>query len=101
MTPPDSTVYSSRKIKNFSKPTAKICESYGCNNKSMTSIVVDVGRLGNIDLNVCKRCIPKFSNSNKNNLVDELKQQVKLLEPAQRQTITAGEVYDSRNIRRG
>ena len=65
----DAVIHSFRKIKNFSKPKAAICESYGCNNKSTASIIVDVGRLGKIDLNICNNCIPKFTDStvNENN----------------------------------
>ena len=59
----DPVLFSTRLVKDFSKPTAEMCESYGCNNKSVTRILVGVGILGNIDLNVCKRCIPKFSDN--------------------------------------
>jgi hypothetical protein len=106
MTPLDSTVYSLKNVKNFSKPTAVICESYGCNNKSITRIAVSVGKLGEIDLNVCKSCIPKFSYSdNKNTAIincslDEYKEKVKLLPAARPEEVTVEKVYDYRNIRR-
>jgi len=50
-----------RTFKNVS-----ICEAYGCNNQATKQIVVSAGSLGNADLNLCKNCVAKFSDSNDN-----------------------------------
>jgi len=54
----DHTAFSSR---TFSNPN---CEAYGCNNEATNQITVSVGSYGVIDLNLCKICVPQFSDSN-------------------------------------
>jgi hypothetical protein len=61
----DSTLFSTRLTKNFSKASTVKCEASGCDRKSFAKIAVAVGTLGTIDLNMCKSCIPKF-NDDKN-----------------------------------
>jgi hypothetical protein len=61
MQSPDA-VLSSRPDKNFSR---QICEAYRCNNNATNQVTVNVGRLGDINLNLCKSCVPKFKNTDK------------------------------------
>jgi hypothetical protein len=51
--------------KSVSYNTVAICESLGCNNKATVQVTVGVGRLGNIDLNLCNDCAPIFKNTGK------------------------------------
>jgi hypothetical protein len=62
MQPFDPQILSSRSGINISKNS---CEAYGCNNKATSQVTVTVGRLGNIDLNLCKKCAPMFKNTGK------------------------------------
>jgi hypothetical protein len=56
--PLDSATLSIPVHKNF-----LICEAYSCNNRAVQQVIVSVGNLGNIELNVCSRCISKFDGS--------------------------------------
>ena len=58
----DRTILSSRFDKKISN---LICEAYGCNDKAKNQLTVSVGRLGTIELNLCKNCIPIFKNTDK------------------------------------
>jgi hypothetical protein len=53
----DQSVLSLESNKNLS------CEAYGCNKAATTQITVNVGVLGDVDLNLCKNCVPKFNDS--------------------------------------
>lgn len=48
--------------RSHKKVTSAICEAYNCNKDATDQITVDVGILGDINLNLCKTCIPKFSS---------------------------------------
>ena len=57
----DRSVLSSRSGINLTpKPE---CEACGCDKKATKQITIDAGGLGNIDLNVCKSCLPKFNDN--------------------------------------
>jgi hypothetical protein len=44
-----------------------ICEAYGCDNRAITQIEVQVGKLGTIPLNLCIACVSLFKvNQDKN-----------------------------------
>jgi hypothetical protein len=62
MQPFDPQILSCRSGINISKNS---CEAYGCNNKATSQVTVTVGRLGDIDLNLCKSCIPEFDENDK------------------------------------
>jgi hypothetical protein len=51
--------------KSVSDDTVAICESLGCNNKATNQVTINVGRLGYIELNLCKSCVPLFKNTDK------------------------------------
>lgn len=40
----------------------KICEAFDCSNKAVTTIKVSAGNYGQISLNICRLCEPKFTN---------------------------------------
>ncbi len=44
----------------------EICNAFGCNNQSTETIDVSAGRFGKITFYVCKNCISKFQNKQKN-----------------------------------
>ena len=60
--PSDQIAISSRFDKNISNVH---CEAYRCNNKATNQITVNVGRLGEINLNLCNSCVPIFKNTDK------------------------------------
>jgi archaellum component FlaF (FlaF/FlaG flagellin family) len=39
------------------------CEALGCNKKATAQVIVNVGNRGDITLNLCKKCVPKFDDS--------------------------------------
>lgn len=38
----------------------RICEANGCKNAATDNIKVAAGKFGQITLNLCKNCVPKF-----------------------------------------
>jgi hypothetical protein len=44
------------------KVTSAICEAYNCNRDATDQVKVNAGVFGDVNLNLCKNCIPKFSN---------------------------------------
>jgi hypothetical protein len=57
----DRLLLSAASNKSVSKPINRTCEAYGCNNIATNQVTVNVGNQGNIELDVCKRCLPKFN----------------------------------------
>ena len=57
----DQAIVSPLSDKNISNPN---CEAYRCNNEATNQVTVSVGKLGEINLNLCKICVPQFSDSN-------------------------------------
>jgi hypothetical protein len=55
----DQALLSSASNKNVSYRT---CEAYACIKKATIQIRVNVGVLGNVNLNLCKDCVSKFSD---------------------------------------
>lgn len=53
----DQSVLSLESNKNLS------CEAYMCRRKATTQLKVNVGVLGDVDLHLCKNCVPKFSDN--------------------------------------
>jgi hypothetical protein len=41
-----------------------LCEAYGCYKEATTQISVGVGELGTFELNLCKSCVPRFTDEN-------------------------------------
>lgn len=41
---------------------AAVCEAYNCDKAATDQIKVNAGVFGDVDLNLCKNCIPKFSS---------------------------------------
>lgn len=39
------------------------CDGYSCKKKATKQLTVTVGDLGDVSLNLCKDCLPKFSDS--------------------------------------
>lgn len=52
------TLLTTRSNKNLSRT----CEAYECRRKATTQLKVNVGVFGDVDLHLCKNCVPKFSN---------------------------------------
>ena len=38
------------------------CEALGCNKKATVQLTVNVGSRGDITLNLCKKCVPRFDD---------------------------------------
>ena len=58
----DQVVLSSGFDNKVPNPT---CDAYRCNNKATNQVSVNVGRLGEIDLNLCNSCTPIFKNTDR------------------------------------
>jgi hypothetical protein len=41
-----------------------ICEGLRCNEQATVQVTLPVGELGTIELNLCKNCVPKFTDEN-------------------------------------
>jgi len=60
---------------NVSNPEER-CEAFGCNKRATKQITISAGRHGNIDLNVCKRCISEFNDNDNDNNDEENRRSV-------------------------
>jgi hypothetical protein len=57
----DTTIFSSKSNKYFTQKL--VCEAYGCGKQAIREITMSAGNLGDIQLNLCKKCVPKFTSS--------------------------------------
>jgi len=64
----DQAIVSPLSDKNF---TNSNCEAYRCNNEATNQVTVSVGKLGEIDLNLCNSCVPIFKNTDKLTAVEK------------------------------
>jgi hypothetical protein len=59
----DQVISSSRFDKNLSRPIHdQICEAYRCNKRATIQKIVNVGIFGEVTLNLCRNCVPKFND---------------------------------------
>jgi hypothetical protein len=58
----DQVVLPSRLDKNVYR-TYSTCDVYGCKKKATAQVTVNAGYLGDVILNLCKICVPKFSDN--------------------------------------
>lgn len=53
------------------KVTNSNCDAYRCNNRATSQVTVNVGRLGEIELNLCNNCVPKFNENKERSVSDQ------------------------------
>lgn len=61
----------SRQPNNLSQNDNPICDGFGCNKKFALKIDVNVGRFGNIILQLCDSCLAKFNNDKTNEVANQ------------------------------